>query len=231
MAFIEVEHVTRIFQTEHEPHVALSDVSFSLAAGESLAVCGPSGSGKSTLLGLLGGLDRPDEGRITVAGEIVSQMTSRDEARYRSHVTGFVFQFHHLLRDFDVVENVMMPLLIRGENRRSAREQALAMLARVGLEALSDRRPGELSGGEQQRAAIARALVHAPQLVLADEPTGNLDEVNGVAVFDLLCHLNRDLRCALVVVTHHEGFARRMNSILRLSQGKVESLTPNLPKT
>lgn len=230
MSFIEVDNVTRIFATEHEPHVALKEVSFKLKAGTTLAVCGPSGSGKSTLLGLLGGLDRPSEGTITVAGQEVSHLSAGAEATYRNTITGFVFQFHHLLRDFNILENVMMPLLIRGGARRDAIQRAREILSKVGLADFSDRRPGELSGGEQQRAAIARALVHAPQLVLADEPTGNLDEASGTTVFDLLCHLNRDLRCALVVVTHHEGFARRMDAILRLKSGRVESITPNRPQ-
>jgi lipoprotein-releasing system ATP-binding protein len=153
MSFIEVDNVTRIFATEHEPHVALKEVSFKLEAGTTLAVCGPSGSGKSTLLGLLGGLDRPNEGTVVVAGQEVSHLSAAAEATYRNTVTGFVFQFHHLLRDFDILENVMMPLLIRGEARSEASLRAKAILAKVGLADLVERRPGELSGGEQQRAA------------------------------------------------------------------------------
>lgn len=224
MAFIEVNKLTRTFKSEHKKTVALDEVSFTLESSHTLAICGPSGSGKSTLLAMLGGLDRPDSGQVLVDGADVTAMSAAEEAAYRNSVTGFVFQFHHLLRDFDVVENVMMPLIIRGESKNSAMQVASEILERVGLASLQNRRPGELSGGEQQRAAIARALVTKPKLILADEPTGNLDEANGRQVFDLLCQLNRDLKCTLVVVTHHEEFARRMEKVLRLKNGRVVSL-------
>lgn len=221
MPFLSVENLTRVYDSGLERVTALDDVSFALERGTSLAVCGASGAGKSTLLNLLGGLDEPTSGKVLLDGRDLCALGEAEEAGFRQKNLGFIFQFHHLLQDFDVLENVMMPLLIQGGDKRRARDEAAGFLRNVGLAGKEKRHPRELSGGEQQRVAIARALVHRPKLVLADEPTGNLDNANGEAVFELLCSLNRDLEATLVVVTHNEILAKKMKHSLHLKSGRV----------
>ena len=201
----------------------LADVDLCVEPGERLGIIGESGIGKSTLLHLLGGLDRPSGGTVRIGDTDLNKCDDRELAHLRNHRIGFVFQFHHLLGDFTAQENVMMPSLIAGASPEEAARHSRELLARVGLEDRLSHRPGELSGGEQQRVAVARAIVRSPALVLADEPTGNLDPQTAAEVEDLLRELNREQGLTLVVVTHSERLAREMDRCLRLRGGKLEA--------
>ena len=194
-----------------------------LAPAETVAIVGESGVGQSTLLHLLGGLERPSAGTIRVAGFDLSTRSEREIARFRNRQVGFVFQFHHLLPDFTALENVMMPCLIGGSSPAEAAERARHLLERVGLKERLTHRPGELSGGEQQRVAVARAVVLRPAVVLADEPTGNLDPHTGDEVERLLLELNREAGITCVVVTHSDRLAAAMDRTLRLVEGGLEA--------
>ena len=215
---------SQLAKTFDEGDVALnilSDIDFTVNAGECIAITGASGSGKSTLLHLLGGLDEPTSGDISIAGQSLESLSPVRLGRLRNRTLGFVYQFHHLLPEFTATENVAMPLLVRGVRPAQAREQAESLLARVGLSARLSHKPGEMSGGERQRAAVARALVTKPACVLADEPTGNLDRQNAEQVHALMLELNRELGTSLLVATHDPLIAERMDRVVRLEDGRL----------
>ena len=199
----------------------LQDLSLTVQPGELIAVVGQSGTGKSTLLHILGSLERPDAGKVLFEGHDLFALDERGLADFRNRKLGFVFQFHYLLADFNALENVMMPALISRMPEREARDRASQMLAMVGLGDKLHRRPAELSGGEQQRVAVARAVVQSPRLVLADEPTGNLDPHTADEVHELFHKLNRELDVTLIVATHNERLTRSMGRALRLKDGKL----------
>ncbi|UCC13566.1 MAG: lipoprotein-releasing ABC transporter ATP-binding protein LolD [Gammaproteobacteria bacterium] len=199
----------------------LDAVNLRVEKGERLAIVGASGSGKTTLLQLLGGLDTPTDGSVHVLGQNVAQLAEDARGQLRNRAIGFVYQFHHLLPEFSALENVAMPLLVRRTPVAEAAEAARELLGRVGLGERLGHRPAQLSGGERQRAAVARALITRPALVLADEPTGNLDRRIGAQVFDVMLELNRELGTSLVVVTHDEAIASRMSRILALVDGRL----------
>lgn len=218
---LRAERLTKIYTDGPEPVEVLRDLELSIAEGEMVAIVGASGSGKSTLLHLLGGLDRPTSGRVLFEEFDIFSGGEVDLARFRQQTIGFVFQFHGLLPEFTALENVMMPLLIGGMDRAEAARRAAAMLEQVGLGHRLAHKPAQLSGGEQQRVALARALVHEPRLLLADEPTGNLDARTGALVFALLQELHRTRHLTSIIATHNELIARRCDRVLHLQNGMV----------
>lgn len=202
------------------------NLSFRVAKGEMVGIVGESGAGKSTLLHLLGALERPSEGDVYCAELKLRSLSDEAAADFRNREIGFVWQFHYLLPEFTAAENVAMPLLVRGAAQREAEREARHWLREVGLEARSHHRPGELSGGEQQRVALARALITRPQVLLADEPTGDLDNRTSEAVFELIARLHRDYRLTSLIATHNLAFARRCDRVLQLQRGRLEEVSP-----
>jgi lipoprotein-releasing system ATP-binding protein len=221
-AVIDCVNLSKRFVEGDSTLLVLRDINLAVNKGERIAIVGASGSGKTTLLQLLGGLDAPSGGTVHIAGEEVARLSEAARGGLRNRAVGFVYQFHHLLPEFSALENVAMPLLVRRTPVEQAKQTARELLERVGLGERLTHRPGQLSGGERQRAAIARALVTRPMVVLADEPTGNLDGANAKQVFDLMLELNREFGTALVIVTHALELASRMQRVLTLTNGVLE---------
>jgi lipoprotein-releasing system ATP-binding protein len=218
-----VDNLAKEFPTRSGPLVVLADVSLSLSDGDAIAIMGPSGSGKSTLLNIIGTLDSPTRGTVTVNGTNPFTMSERDLAAFRNRHIGFVFQDHHLLPQCSVLENVLIPTLVAEGDRAAFEADARRLLERVGLSGRLDHRPAELSGGERQRAAIARSLIHKPSLLLADEPTGNLDRKTGQTVGELLTEIHRQEGATLVVVTHSPELAKLFPRQAEMNDGRLEA--------
>lgn len=218
---VSLEGISKSFRQGGEELAILQEASLAINAGEIVALVGPSGSGKSTLLQIAGLLDKTDSGIVTINGQDCTHASDQERTKLRRESLGFVYQFHHLLPEFSAIENVMLPLMIAGVAKKTARERAMAMLEKVGLKDRVLHRPAELSGGEQQRTAIARALVGQPTLLLADEPTGNLDPHTAAAIFALLLECVHTLQLAALIVTHNHELARQMHRVVAISEGKL----------
>ena len=221
---LEARNVKKTFWQGPKEVRVLHDVNLELGAGKSLAIVGASGAGTSTLLHILGGLDKPDEGEVLIEGASMWALSEAERGLVRNKTMGFVYQFHHLLDEFTALENVAMPLLIRGEKTADAVSTAEHLLGRVGLAERINHKPGELSGGERQRAAVARALVGNPRVVLGDEPTGNLDERTADQVYGMLLELNQELKTSLLLVTHNSRLAARMDQQFELRMGCLQEI-------
>lgn len=220
-ALLQVQNLSKAYTSNGTVTKVLNKINVTVGTGDLLAIIGPSGAGKSTLLHILGTLDHPTGGSVLYRETDIFSRTPQERARFRNRRIGFIFQFHHLLPEFTAFENTCMPAMIAGVDARDYREKASDLLERIGLGNRMHHKPGELSGGEQQRVAVARALIMSPELVLADEPTGNLDSHTGGEVFDMLLELNAHMRTTLIIVTHNEEFARRMPRCITLRDGTV----------
>jgi len=225
---LRVEGLRKTFRGGRSELVIFDNLSFRVRKGELLVIVGESGAGKSTLLHILGALDRPSKGDVYFAQLALTTLSEEKAAEFRNREIGFVWQFHYLLPEFTALENVAMPLFLRGMGRRQAEAEAAGWLREVGLEERSGHRPGELSGGEQQRVALARALATRPQLLMADEPTGDLDSATADRIFELIARLHHDYQLTSLIVTHNPAFAQRADRVLRLHAGRLEELKPAL---
>ncbi|MFY9672941.1 MAG: ABC transporter ATP-binding protein [Terriglobales bacterium] len=224
---LRVEGLSKVFRSGEADLLLFENLSFQVERGTMLGIVGQSGAGKSSLLHILGALDRPSAGAVYCANSQVNKLSEDGAAEFRNREIGYVWQFHYLLPEFTALENVAMPLLMRGQALASAEEEASRWLREVGLEARSSHRSGELSGGEQQRLALARALVTQPQLLLADEPTGDLDGRTAEVVFELISRLHREHQLTSLIATHNLSFARRCHRVLRLDRGRIEEVAPD----
>ena len=223
---LRVEGLKKVFRSGEADLVLFENLSFQVNKGEMLAIVGESGAGKSTLLHIVGALDRPSAGAVYCAESHVNSLSEDDAAEFRNREIGFVWQFHYLLPEFTALENVAMPLLTRGQALSIAEQEATGWLSQVGLQARGHHRSGELSGGEQQRLAVARALITNPKLLLADEPTGDLDGPTAEVVFELIARLHREHQLTSLIATHNLAFARRCHRVMRLDQGRMEEVAP-----
>jgi lipoprotein-releasing system ATP-binding protein len=223
---LRIVALKKVFRSGASELVLFDNLSFAVAQGEMLAIVGESGAGKSTLLHIVGTLDKPSAGEIYCANLRLSTLSENEAADFRNKEIGFVWQFHYLLPEFTALENVAMPLLMRGIPKAQAEQDARRWLEEVGLAQRAYHRAGELSGGEQQRAALARALITQPKILLADEPTGDLDGRTAEVVFDLIARLHREHQLSSLIATHNVGFARRCSRVLRLESGKMEEVVP-----
>ncbi|WP_406660729.1 ABC transporter ATP-binding protein [Methanolobus sp. ZRKC3] len=217
---IAIRNLSKIYEDGVEVR-ALDDVDLDIEKGEFLSIIGPSGSGKSTLLHMIGILDTPSSGTITIDGRVVTEMSEKERSKTRNEILGFIFQYHHLMPDFSALENVMMPLLISGMSKKDAKRAAENLLGEVGLADRVDHKPNQLSGGQAQRVAIARALVNNPSIIIGDEPTGNLDSKSSDMIYELLRKLNRDRQQTFILVTHDEQMANKTDRIIRIIDGKI----------
>jgi len=223
---VRTDGLKKVFRSGSSELVLFENLSFQAAAGEMLAIVGESGAGKSTLLHILGALDSPSAGDVYCAQLRLRSLSENEAADFRNREVGFVWQFHYLMPEFTALENVAMPLLLRGGSRSESETEALRWLREVGLEQRSHHRSGELSGGEQQRVALARALITQPKLLLADEPTGDLDSRTADSVFELISRLHRDYQLTSLIATHNFAFARRCHRVLRLQHGRMVEIVP-----
>lgn len=218
---ITAKGLRKVYSNGAKQLEVLKDVNLRVDRGEVLALLGPSGAGKSTLLHLLGGLDIPTAGEVSIGGKLIFSLSDTERARIRNEKIGFVFQFYHLLPEFDALENVLLPMLIMGKRGKAGREKAAELLSAVGLEDRMRHKPGQLSGGEQQRVAIARALANEPELLLCDEPTGNLDSGAGRNIIDLLWELNKKRKMTLIMVTHDAEIAKAARRVVQIRDGAI----------
>lgn len=223
---LELKNIHKNFRLGEDDIEVLNGIEISIQQGETFAIVGPSGSGKTTLLQIIGLLDSPTSGELYVRGKSPEDLNDKSKSRLRNEFFGFIYQFHHLLNEFTALENTMMPLLIREQTTKESRTKAQDLLIRIGLEHRINHKPHELSGGECQRVAVARALVTSPSLILADEPTGNLDPETADRVFDSFLDLNRSLNTSLIMVTHNQELAKRMDKVYELNFGKLIPSSP-----